>query len=374
MFLSSYYRILAPLGFRGLHFAKTKFDHIFANLSNQMANTFDQVLENHHIHDLTLPKLNRQMNAVKTNDVLSGTEFPYFNISEEQSYSSKNILYSSDGKTHMIIDRIINNIGHMKIIEDLRDHNVNTSFAARFLALNVEMGETLVKSLSIEEYEKIKPHVLRFTSEASLLDKGIGHVLNGLRSVMALSVNLFGRAIQILSNYLPMYWNLATLLMYQSIKIPFVYKWYTEKFSRGKSDLTLTDLLCLLGATISTWTYKLYNSNYAPYTSLDVEVLRSNKEPELILYTWGHDPRTSDQDDEITRVHRLGMHDWIPRIHTSTLSAFSAILYDVPLAYSTKDINNPGYFVLAPRYFNTMAGVMQRVSYYPFTQVSCNGI
>lgn len=118
--------------------------------------------------------------------------------------------------------------------------------------------------------------------------------------------------------------------------------------------------MTLFGGTAATWNYKLWNENYAPYTSLDIEVLQSNTEPELILYNWGHDPRTSDVGDNITHVHRLGIIDWIPKMHQLILSAFSAFADDSE--YSARKKNFQQVFLV-------LVGVMQRAGYYPFTQV-----
>ena len=155
-------------------------------------------------------------------------------------------------------------------------------------------------------------------------------------------------------------------MVYQTILSVFLELFLT--FS-GSTDLTLTDLLTLFGGTAATWTYKLYNENYAPYTSTDIEVLRSNTEPELILYTWGHDPRTNDVNDTVSHIHRLGIYDWIPKMHQLVLSTFTSLSIDIPTYLFAEDPRNPPQIVTKAQSFNVLVGIMQRAGYYPFTQV-----
>ncbi len=140
----------------------------------------------------------------------------------------------------------------------------------------------------------------------------------------------------------------------------------------GKSDLTLSDLLTLFGGTVATWTYKLYNENYPPYTSTDIEVLQSNSEPELILYTWGNDPRTSDKGDNITHAHRLGIYDWIPKMHQLALSTFTSLAINLPTAMLSENLTNNHPAVLKAQSFTVLVNIMTRAGYYPFTQLDTN--
>ena len=134
--------------------------------------------------------------------------------------------------------------------------------------------------------------------------------------------------------------------------------------------MTLVDLLTLFGGTAATWTYKLYNDNYAPYSFLDVEVLQSTSDPELMSYTWNHDPRTSAVNDDITQIHRLGISDWIPKMHQVALSVFTQVSTDVPVALTSMNYRDQGKNATMAQSFNVLVGVMVRAGYYPFTQVS----
>jgi hypothetical protein len=140
----------------------------------------------------------------------------------------------------------------------------------------------------------------------------------------------------------------------------------------GHTDLTLTDLLTLFGGTVATWTYKLYNENYAPYTSTDIEVLQTVREPELILYTWGNDPRTSDKDDNVTHVHRLGIYDWIPKMHQLALSTLTSLAIDLPTALWIEDNTKAHRSTQLTQSFNVFVNIMIRAGYYPFTQLDTN--
>lgn len=140
----------------------------------------------------------------------------------------------------------------------------------------------------------------------------------------------------------------------------------------GQTDLTLTDLLTLFGGTVATWTYKLYNENYAPYTSTDIEVLQTVRDPELILYTWGNDPRTSDKGDNVTHVHRLGIYDWIPKMHQLALSTFTSLAIDLPTALWVDDVTEPHKATQLANSFNVFVNIMIRAGYYPFTQLDTN--
>ena len=373
MYLSTYYRLLAPLGFRGLEIAKSRYKGFMSNLTDSTQHLFENAVDPEFVKDMTLEEISHRVAHPYVNHTLDGVVFsPYVHGSRgnpETAQSENEAIYASDGKTHMMLDRIINNIRHFKIVDRETD-NRNNSVIMRFVHLIKQMARALTVGLSEDVFKEAHPHILEFTKQANLLDKGVAHILNVLRSLISLSEVLVGHVLETLSYFLPLYWNLATSIMFCPIKIPFVYEWYTQKFTRGLSDFTITDLLTLLGGTVATWTYKLYNGNYAPYTSIDVDVLRTNHDPELILYTWGHDPRTSDVNDNITHVHRLGMHDWIPRTHWCTVTSLTTILYDVPMSMTDKpDVRNPGSQTYPSQIFNTIVGVMGRVGYYPFSQV-----
>jgi hypothetical protein len=372
MYLSTYYRLLAPLGFRGIDIAQRRYRGMLSNLTLDTHRLFDDVVRKHYGHDITLDKLEELATHPYVNNTLTGVVFPPFmhrNHSETVGLDEGTSMYTSDARSHMIIDRIVNNIRHIHIT-DPETSNKNNSVVMRFAFINQQMASALAEAFNEDMFKNIAPHMFSFTKDANVLDRGIVGIVNLIRTFMTLSEQVLGHVFETIIHLLPHYWNLATGLTFLPLKIPFVYEWYTEKFTRGQSDLTLTDLLTLLGGTVATWTYKLYNDNLPPYTSIDVDVLRTNTEPELILYTWGHDARTSDSDDNVTHTHRLGMHDWIPRTHWAAVTSLTTTLYDVSMAAHESDVRNPGPYTHLPQMFGTLAGVMGRVGYYPFTQLN----
>jgi hypothetical protein len=374
MYLSTYYRLLAPLGFRGIDIAQRRYREMLSNMTTGTHHLFNDIVQKHYGHDITLDSLGPLSAKPYVNNTLTGVVFPPFMHHNHSSTVNNGLgdatsVYTSDARTHMVIDRIVNNIRHIQVL-DSSTHNKNNSVVMRFAYINQQMGSALSEAFNDDLFKNAAPHIINFTKDANVLDKGLVGIVNLIRTFMTLSEQVLGHALEAIIHLLPHYWNLATGITMLPLKIPFVYEWYTEKFTRGQSDLTLTDLLTLLGGTVATWTYKLYNDNLPPYTSIDVDVLRTNTEPELILYTWGHDPRTSDTNDNVTHTHRLGMHDWIPRTHWATVTSLTTILYDVSMAAYKMDVRNPGPYTHLPQMFGTLAGVMGRVGYYPFTQLN----
>jgi hypothetical protein len=129
------------------------------------------------------------------------------------------------------------------------------------------------------------------------------------------------------------------------------------------------DTLTLAGSIYGTWTYKVFNGGKAPFTDADLTVLKTVKEPELLLYTWNHHPLTNAMDSPQLRRHRLGIYDWIPRMHMTVTATLTTLVFDLTLAIGGGNTGNPGKLTLIPQVFNAIVGIMGRFAGYPLTQL-----
>ena len=130
------------------------------------------------------------------------------------------------------------------------------------------------------------------------------------------------------------------------------------------------DYLCIIGSIYATLLYKNYNHYQPPFTALDIEVLETVNQPEQILFTWNHDPRTSAVDNEELQNHRLGLYDWIPRCHSTAVTAIMKFQYDIiALSDSETSVGSPSPVTYFSQIFNGVFELLGPISEYPFTQV-----
>ena len=168
------------------------------------------------------------------NRTLDGVYFSPFSSTKPNASVEElpnDLLYNSDGRTHMMMDRIVNNIKHISFVET-SVNNRNNSVFVRFAHLAKEMAKALTERLPMSILDEAAPHLLQFAKDANILDKGIAHILNLVRAVISTSEVVLGHVVEALSYLLPIYWNLATAIITLPIKIPFVYEWYTQRFTR----------------------------------------------------------------------------------------------------------------------------------------------
>ena len=115
------------------------------------------------------------------------------------------------------------------------------------------------------------------------------------------------------------------------------------------------------------------DSGTRAFNSADIHVLETVKDPELILYTWNHDPRTYAVGDEELQNHRLGLFDWIPRTHNSVMFAVMEGL-NIASYIAAEDLDctiSTGDSIIA-QFLSTLSSGMGQIAEYPFTQLSTN--
>jgi hypothetical protein len=118
--------------------------------------------------------------------------------------------------------------------------------------------------------------------------------------------------------------------------------------------------------------YKTWNGGDPPFTVTDIDVLKTCQEPELLLYTWNHDPRTYAVDKPEVQMHRLGIYDWIHRSHMATMFAFFSVLFNYPLIMNEGHQGEPSEETFLPQIFIAISCIMGQIAEYPFTQLTVN--
>jgi hypothetical protein len=129
--------------------------------------------------------------------------------------------------------------------------------------------------------------------------------------------------------------------------------------------------------------YAIFYKGQGPFTSVDIEVLESAKNPELLLYTWNNDPRTSAVGNKALQDHRLGIYDWVQKCHVVVVWSLMNGLYDLALVAEDilnakfpqrkkkeTSIGSPSGLTYVPQIMNSLFEMIGPIAQYPFTQVS----
>ena len=361
---------MAPLGIRGLEIVKYRYRNMLTNITDKTQTLFEDTTSKLGAKDQTLAEMRQNADILSKKAMTLNPDMSTYiarNGTESADHLDGNPM-DADARTHFLHDRIVNNLNNAAI-----DASNSTSWQ-RIILLAKDAAKALEQAVSKDVILTAHLHTLQFVKGTNFASMSIAKLLNFIRSIMVFTEQVGGHALEAIINILPMYWNLAVALMLSPIKIPWIYNFWTKRLTRGTSDLTILDMLTLAGSVYGTWTYKLFNGGKAPFTDDDISVFKSVKEPELLLYTWNHDPRTYAMDSPQLRRHRLGIYDWIPRLHMSVTGTLQVLAFDITLAVGGGNTGNPGKLTYIPQVFNAIVGIMGRIAGYPFTQVciACN--
>lgn len=127
--------------------------------------------------------------------------------------------------------------------------------------------------------------------------------------------------------------------------------------------------------------YRAYNKK-APFTSVDIDVLNSASNAELLLYTWNHDPRTYAMDNQELQDHRLGIYDWMQRCTQLATWVIMNGYYGIALLREDnknyKDqrtkkglssVNSPGSLTNNPQVLQSLFQMVGAIAAYPINQL-----
>ena len=365
-FLGTFYRLLAPLGIRGMDLLKRNYKESLANITDNTQSLFEDVISSLGGKDISLEKMRE--NAAHNADTVmrKGT----VRLPSHLSVNGTDMVIpgirdplDADAKTHFLHDRIVNNLDAAAL--DLG----NSTTWTRIQKLAGEAANSLASVASRDTMMAAHMHTLKFVSKTNLASISLVQILNFVRSLAVFSEQVSGKLLESFLNFLPLYWNLATALMMLPLKIPFIYGLWTKKFTKGTSDFTILDMLTLAGSVYGTWHYKMFNGNKAPFTDADIKVFKKVTQPELFLYTWNHDHSTYAMDSPQLQHHRLGIYDWIPRLHMTVTNTLQILAFDITMAIGGGSAGSPGALTIAPQVFSAIVGIMGRIAGYPFTQL-----
>ena len=354
-FLSIFYRALAPLGVRGFEIIKQNYKQGLKDSANSSQYLFEKSIESLGGKDITLMGLKEK--ALQEANELKESQ---------PSFPDPTDATNGDAQSNYLHDRFLNNMD--SAIMDVS----NSGLFTRLVNVCVDIVKGLLKSINPANVWKAHAHSIKFASKTTLASMTLAQLLNYMRSLIVFAEEVVGHLVEAVINLLPLYWNLALQIMLTPIYIPFIYGLWSQKFMNGHGKLTILELLTFCGSIYSTFGYKLFNKGRAPFNEKDIEVLATVKEPELFLYTWNNHPSTSAVNSKALQVHRLGIYDWIPRLHMSVLGTMQTVLYDVTLYIGQGTNGNPGVLNRIPQVFNAISGIMGRISGYPFTQLESN--
>ena len=164
---------------------------------------------------------------------MDGIVFPPFGEAKHDKIIPKeipkNILHNADGLTHAMLDRIVNNIPHISIIDPAE--RFNTSGFYRLVLLIKEAVKIIVTKIPASILQTMLPKHDEFV-RGSFYDMTIGYILKVIQRLMISSSKPFFLVISALSHLLPIYWSIVTQIITLPIKIPFVYEWFTKRLTR----------------------------------------------------------------------------------------------------------------------------------------------
>lgn len=111
--------------------------------------------------------------------------------------------------------------------------------------------------------------------------------------------------------------------------------------------------------------------------------MRKVKHPQLLLYTWNHDPSTNAEKDLALQDHRLGIYDWMQKCHNVMVWLFMNTAYDLALLYEDSQndgrpesemshMANPGKATNGPQMMTSLFEMIGPIGSYPFNQVDKN--
>jgi hypothetical protein len=126
----------------------------------------------------------------------------------------------------------------------------------------------------------------------------------------------------------------------------------------------------------------MYNKK-GPFTAVDIQVLNSASNAELLLYTWNHDSRTFAMDNQELQDHRLGIYDWMQRCTQIATWVLMNGCYGIALLredklnymdekrtkHSISSVNNPGSLTNTPQLMQSLFQMVGAIAAYPINQL-----
>ena len=225
-FLSSYYMLLIPLGFRSYEISKENTRDLFLSYTELIKNMSDNVFGS----NMSISEYETWSKTLLDGPSTDGIRFASYGIPNHEKIIPKeipkNILHSSDGLTHSMLDRIVNNIPHISIIDSAENFN-SSAFSRLYILL-----KEAVKIIAAKVPASILHNLLYMIKDlGSIRDFKIGVLINILQKLMMASSQTFFLVWTSLSHFLPIYWNTVTQIITMPIRIPFVYDWFTKRLT-----------------------------------------------------------------------------------------------------------------------------------------------
>jgi hypothetical protein len=226
-FLSSYYLLLAPLGFRSYSLTREHLKDLFLSYTNHMKSISDFTFSS----NMSIEEYEKWSSTLLEGPQVDGIRFAPFGSPKHEDIVAKdipkNILHCSDGLTHSMIDRIVNNIQHISIIDPAQ--HFNSSAVSRLYILLKEAVKTIVAKVPSSILQTLLPLLKDFSS---LREIRLGVLLKLFQRIMMAGSQTFFLVLKSISHLLPIYWNLVTKIITTPIKIPFVYDWFTKRLTK----------------------------------------------------------------------------------------------------------------------------------------------
>jgi hypothetical protein len=177
------------------------------NITDESDEYFTRQIEKLGIADLTMEKMK------KTKIWKNDTEI------KDENWQGK-----LDAKTIMVQDRVINNLPNLSLDPS------NRTLAERLTATLKDAASSLLDAIDFEELKKAYPHHLAYKTKKSLLNMGLAEILNLARSLTIATESIAGNVYAAILQFIPLFWNTALTMFTMPIKIPFLERFWHEKF------------------------------------------------------------------------------------------------------------------------------------------------
>jgi hypothetical protein len=339
---------------------------MYLNTTDEMQTNFEHIISRLGGEDLTLIQM--RANAEKAKVQMKNMKTTEFEMSANTQEFNASVMdpLEADARTHFLHDRVVNNLENADL-----DNVINMHAVTRMDKVLKELAEAIEGAVSPDILRTAHWHSLKFTKGTSLFKMTLAQMLNFARSLMVISSQVVGHVLEAIMKLLPLYWNIAVEIMFTPLPIPFLAKFW-KHVTKGTGQMTFLDMFTFMGSVYSTSLYKLFNHNKRPFNAKDIAVISKVQDPELLLYTWNHDPMTYAMDSPQLQRHRLGMYAWIPTMTMTLLGTIQTLAFDINIYRSGGSISNPGVGTRFTQAFSAIASILGRIQGYPFTQLETN--
>ncbi|RKP02377.1 hypothetical protein CXG81DRAFT_24995 [Caulochytrium protostelioides] len=399
-YLGFYFRILAPVGFRGLHILRQRahtwgqdmldgLDQTALSLSKRFVGRDVSLMGMHQDVDQTTRHARKPPADARgsANGDASAPAAPF-------GLADMHINGTADAQTHVMQDRILNNLDKVRPA----NQSLWRSLVGRIADMGKRAVAIITEHLGEDVSERMRPQLRAFHRAAGLSPKGflqrsLLSLMDAMRALFAGFTAVFSTLYEELTSIMPLFWGIALDFMTMPLKIGFLKQWYfdfvadvTNRYDVVAKtgfrhlglrysdrpvgmDCTFLDLLGVLGSSITTWSYMAYNNGAEPFSYTDLQVMSTVTRNELILHTWNQDPRTASGGDTDIETWRLGLYDWMPRGSLTIMESLFTWTFGLPMLLSGGSPGEPGPMTIVPQMFNSLADVLTLISEYPMTQL-----